>query len=415
MKEKIIVHADLNHCYAQIEEMKCPSLRNVAMAVGGNEKARHGIILAKNDIAKSYHIKTGESLREAYRKCPHLLVVPPNYEEYMYYTQQVKNIYQEYTSQVESFGLDEAWFDLTYSTSLFGDGIALAKTIQLRILNELGLRVSMGISDNKIFAKMGSDLDKNMGFTIINKKNYKQRIWSLPIEDLFYVGSATAKKLHQLHIFKIEDLATAPIEILQKKLGKIGEVLYQFAHGKDINNVLPSLYKQIPKSIGNSVTTPKDMTTYEEAKIVLQVLCESVASRLKEHKLQGRSIQLHIRNTNLSSSTKQCTLQHPTDISKELLQASLQLLSKHHNFDIALRSIGVCVSSLCTPNTHVQLDLFHVAYTQDKARTLDCVMDEIRNKYGFHSIKKLNVLQDTTLSSFNPKGDHVIFPQGYFR
>ena len=190
--ERVILHSDINHCYAQIEEMKFPQLRYVCMAVGGSERSRHGIILAKNDKAKECGVKTGESLREAFVKCPQLRIIPPNYEEYVYYSEKVKEIYQAYSDKVESFGLDEAWIDVSESTKLFGSGYEIATEIQKRVKDELGLSVSIGISYNKVFAKMGSDMKNNMGLVEITRTNFRDMLWPLPIEHLFYVGKATA-------------------------------------------------------------------------------------------------------------------------------------------------------------------------------------------------------------------------------
>ena len=198
--KRVIVHSDINHCYAQLEEMRDPSLRNIPMAVGGSEEKRHGIILAKNDLAKTYGIKTGESLRQAKAKCPQLLIIHPDYDSYMYYTEKVKDIYRQYTDQVESFGLDEAWMDLTHSQLLFGDGIELAQKIQDEVYQKLGLTVSMGVSFNKVFAKLASDLFKHKGFALITEDNFQQMVWPLPVEELLMVGSRTKKKLNKMGI-----------------------------------------------------------------------------------------------------------------------------------------------------------------------------------------------------------------------
>ena len=224
--ERVIVHSDINHCYAQIEEMLHPELRQVPMAVGGHEEMRHGIILAKNDLAKAFGVKTASTLREAKKACPQLVIIHPHYDDYLYYTSEVKNIYREYTDRVESFGLDEAWIDLTHSSQVFGDGISVARKIQKRVREELGLEVSMGVSYNKIFAKMGSDLKKKMGFSIITQDNYQDVLWPLPIEDLFYVGYRTAPKLKARGMSTIGDLAKKEPAYLRSFLGKMGEVLW---------------------------------------------------------------------------------------------------------------------------------------------------------------------------------------------
>ena len=262
-QDRIIVHSDINHCYAQIEEMRYPQLRDIPMVVGGNEEKRHGIILAKNDKAKAFHIKTGESLREALAKCPQLKIVPPDYEAYMYYTEQVKDIYREYSDQVESFGLDEAWIDLSGSTALFGSGLNIAKEMQRRIYTELGLTVSMGVSYNKIFAKIGSDMIKHMGMVEITRENYKEKIWPLPVQDLFYVGRATHKKLAYFSIETIGQLAQLPQGWMKDRFGKMGELIWWFANGEDVSEVALSSHQEEVKSVGNAITTCKDVDVYK--------------------------------------------------------------------------------------------------------------------------------------------------------
>lgn len=414
MKERVILHCDINHCYAQIEEMKYPELRNVPMAVGGHEESRHGIILTKNDLAKKYKIKTGESLRDAYKKCPHLLIIHPHYEDYMYYTEKVKDIYREYSDRVESFGLDEAWIDCTESVQLFGSGKEIAKIIQRRVLEEVGLTVSIGVSFNKIFAKLGSDMIKPMGLVVIDKNNFKQKAWSLPVEDLLYVGRATKVKLDLFGIQTIGDLAKFDCEALKRNLGKMGEVIWWFANGYDQSEVALSGSSEDVKSIGNGITTPKDICTLEEAKIVFYVLCESVASRAKEKGFAGKCISVHLRNTDLKSISRQSKLNKATNLTDEMMEVVMNLLENNYDFSIPLRSVTVTLSHLVNENDEVQLSLFEDVNQRQKMHDLEIVIDKIRSHYGFDSVKRCSMLLDQELSDFNPKGDHVIFPVGYF-
>ena len=414
MYDRIIFHCDIDHCYAQIEEMKFPDLRNIPMAVGGDSKKRHGIILAKNDLAKKYNVKTGETLSEAIEKCPSLLIIPPHYEEYIYYAEKVKEIYRRYSDKVESFGLDEVWIDITDSLSLFKESRRLAVEIQNRVFEEVGLTISIGISFNKIFAKFGSDLIKPNGIVEITRENFKEKVWPCAVEDLFYVGNATKQKLRFLSVETIGDLARCEVQILKKELGKMGETIWRFANGEDETKVAETDRKEIIKSIGNSTTTPKDITNKQEAKIVLNVLCESVASRLKDEHLQGRVISLNVRDKNLFSFIRQKKLIDSTNLVNEILDAAMQLLNENVSFENPIRSLGVSVSGLESDLGFIQFDLFKNQERRWKQKKVDLIIDQIRDKYGYYKIKKCNMLLDEELSGFNPKKENVIHPVGYF-
>lgn len=414
-EERVILHSDINHCYAQIEEMKYPPLREVPMAVGGNEEKRHGIILAKNDLAKTYHIKTGESLREAYAKCPHLCILQPNFEEYMYYTEKVKAIYREYSDQVESFGLDEAWIDISNSMALFGSGFDIAKTIQQRVLHEVGLSVSIGVSFNKIFAKLGSDMDKQMGLTIITKVNFKEKVWGLPVEDLLYVGRSTKEKLAKISITTIGDLARLPLGFIRDYLGKMGEMIWCFANGQDESEVSISTYREQVKSVGNAITSPKDITTFEEAKMVYYVLVESVASRLKEKGIEGNVIGISLRNKDLKCITRRRKIKQATNLVGDIIPHVLNLLSENYDFNLPLRTIGVTLSGIEVEGTWHQLNIFENEEEHDKRKLIEETMDSIRSKYGFSKAKRCILMLDQELTGFNPKEDHVIYPVAFLK
>ena len=412
--ERVILHSDINHCYAQIEEMKFPQLREVCMAVGGSERSRHGIILAKNDKAKECGVKTGESLREAFVKCPQLCIIPPNYEEYVYYSEKVKEIYQAYSDKVESFGLDEAWIDVSESTKLFGSGYEIATEIQKRVKDELGLSVSIGISYNKVFAKMGSDMKKNMGLVEITRTNFRDMLWPLPIEHLFYVGKATAKKLRQYSIVTIGELAQLPRVWLKEHFGKMGELVWWFANGQDISEVAFHNQKEEVKSIGNGITTPRDLCTFEEAKIVFYVLAESVASRLREQGLQGNVISISLRNKYLESITRQCKIDKATNLASEIMEHILLLLKENYDFHIPLRSVAVSISGIQYMECYRQLNLFVDEKNYQKQQRLEQVVDDNRKKYGFKKIQRCCMLIDQGLSDFQPQRDHVIHPESFF-
>ncbi|MDQ0361510.1 DNA polymerase IV [Breznakia pachnodae] len=414
-KDRVILHVDINHCYAQIEEMLSPPCRKVAMAVGGNEDQRHGIILAKNLKAKPFGIKTGEPIRDALKKCPGLFIIPPKYDAYQYYTEKVKDVYREYSDKVESFGLDEAWIDVTESIALFGSGEQIAKEIQNRVFTEWGLTVSIGVSFNKVFAKLGSDMIKPSGLVVISRDNYKDTAWKLPVEDLLMVGTATEVKMNKMNIYTIGDLAQTPIKGLQKRFGKIGVLLWSYANGSETSQVDPTGIKRVPKSIGNSWTMPKDINNFREAKIVYERLTNSVACRLREEGYKGNVIHISIRDKKLDSFGKQMKIDHYTDTAKEILQITMNLLDEIWDRDIPLRSIGISVTGLKSYITHTQYDLFGVVEEMEKENQIEMTLEDIRAKFGFFKIDKCSALIDTQLSDVDPKGNHTIFPVGVLK
>lgn len=409
-----IFHIDINHCYAQIEEMRCPELKNVPMAVGGHEEKRHGIILAKNDIAKKLGIQTGESLREAKEKCPDLLIIPPDYGAYIYYTNEVKKIYYEYSDHVESFGLDEAWIDYTDSEHLFGDPVQCAASIQKRVLQEIGLTVSVGVSWNKVFAKLGSDMKKPYGLTVITKENYKDTVWPLPVSDLMYVGPATNRKLHERGILTIGDLAQYPVVYLKKAMGAAGEMIHAFANGNDPSTVSKTAYQAPVKSIGNAITMVHDVSSLEEIRPVYYVLCEAVASRLREAGLEGDTISINLRNADLNWYVMQHKTAQKTNVSNEIMKAAEDMLSMY-DFASPLRAVGITVSSLSKDNGMRQISLFQDETKHEKDRCMDQAMDDIRDHYGFYAVRRACTLKDRSLTEFNVKEDHTVHPTGYFQ
>lgn len=414
MGERVILHCDINHCYAQIEEMKFPQLRDVPMAVGGHEEERHGIILAKNDEAKKFHITTGESLREAYAKCPHLRIVHPDYEEYIYYTDRVKDIYHEYSDKVESYGLDEAWVDVSESLPLFGSGYEIAKLIQTRVYQEIGLTISIGVSFNKIFAKLGSDMDKHMGLTEITKENYKEKVWGLSVGELFYVGRATKKKLQYYSIETIGQLAQLPLGWMKDHFGKMGEWIWWFANGEDVSEVALSNHKEQVKSVGNAVTSHKDVCTFEEAKLVYYVLVESIASRLKEQGLAGNIISISLRSKELITFHRQRKIAQATNLANEIMPHVIELLQENYTFQVPLRTIGVSISGIEKDSAYRQMNFFVSEEERHKQKCLEETIDGIRMKFGFSKAKRCAMLLDKKLTNFNPKEDHIVYPVSFF-
>ena len=415
--ERWIIHSDINHCYAQIEEMMYPELRNVPMAVGGHEEDRHGIILAKNDLAKKYHIKTGESLRDAFQKCPELLIVPPHYDDYLFYTEEVKRIYREYSDKVESFGLDEAWIGITGTEKLFHKtAMELAEEIQRRVFKELGLTVSMGLSFNKVFAKLGSDLDKKQGLAVITRDNFKDMVFPLPIADILYIGKATSSQLNERNIYTLGDLALSSKEYIKSFLGKNGEMVWLFANGYDTLSVNSS--QQVIKSVGNGITAKHDIHTIEEAKIVLSMLAESVAKRLRQSNKLGSVISIGMRYKDLQGLSRQKRVDTPTNIAQEILDMVMILLRDNWNMAIPLRSLSISVSSLVEKETYAyQMSLFNTANEEDRYEQLHLeeVIQEIKERWGEKSIKYGHSLLDEELSDFSTQLGMDIHPPGFLR
>ncbi len=413
--DRVIMHIDINHCYAQIEEMKYPQLREIPMAVGGHEEKRHGIILAKNDPAKKYGILTGESLREAREKCPDLLIIPPAYDDYIYYTSLVKSIYREYSDHVESFGLDEAWIDYTASQHLFGDPVHIAEEIMHRVRKEIGLDVSAGLSWNKVFAKLGSDMKVKGSPAVITRENYREKVWPLDASDLLYVGPATTRKLRRRGIHTIGELAQYPRIYLKGAMGAAGEMIHAFANGEDTSPVAENNAWLPPKSIGNSMTMIHDVSSAEEVKPVCYVLSEAVASRMRSHGMEGDVVSVSMRSAGLNWFGCERKIAQPTSVSMEILHTAMDLISGNYDFSVPMRAVGISVSHLNPAGTYRQMNLFVNEEAREKARRSDLAMDEIRDMYGFDSVRRACTLLDRPLTDFNVKDDHTVHPVGYFQ
>ncbi len=413
--ERVILHSDLNSFYASVECLYNPAIRDKPVAVGGSVEKRHGIILTANGIAKKgYGLKTGEAIWQAKQKCPDLVVVPPNYGLYLRFSREVREIYKNYTDVIESFGIDEAWLDVTESTKLFGTGEKIADEIRKRIKEELGITVSVGVSYNKIFAKLGSDIKKPDATTIISRDNFKSVVWPLAVSELLYVGRSTFKKLTNIGILTIGDLANCSLPFLKKMLGKWGEYLWMFANGYDTSPVTKLDYTGIIKGIGNSMTTPRDLETNEDVKIMFYVLSESVAERLRRHNFRSRTIQVHIRDNGLLSIERQAKLNNNSFISGEIAQKAYDIFIRNWKWEKPIRSIGVRATDLVTADTFTQLSLFDDESKRLKQEKLEYNIDNIRKRFGHYSVQRAVLLTDSKLNS-NPIEENIIFPVSYFR
>lgn len=414
--QRTILHADMNGCYASIECLHDPAIREKPVAVGGDVEARHGIILAKNEHAKKFGIRTGEALWQAKQKCPDLVIVQPHFDRYLRFSRLAREIYAEYSDRVEPFGLDESWIDVTGSTKLRGDGGALADEIRERIKFELGITVSIGVSWNKVFAKLGSDYKKPDAVTVFTKENYKGKIWPLPAEDLLYVGWATRKKLLMRGIHTIGDIARTDPALLEGWFGKWGLILSAFANGEDTSLVARIGDETVIKSVGNSTTTPRDLENDEDAKIVYYMLCESVAERMREAGFLARTVQISLRDRDLHwIGDRQMKLEAPSCLASELHTAAMTLLRDNYDWRRPLRSIAVRATDLLPATTPLQLTMFEDAAKRERMESLERTVDDIRRRFGHYAIYRAAVVADGTLTNINPKDDHQIHPVGYFK
>ena len=384
------------------------------MVVGGDIEQRHGIILAKNQLAKQFHVSTGEAIWQAKQKCPELIVLPPNFPLYLRFSRLARDIYLDYSNRVEPFGLDEAWLDITSRENQKDKGERTAHEIRKRIREELGITVSIGVSYNKIFAKLGSDYRKPDAVTLITKENYRQIAWPLPVSDLLYVGPATKRKLNGFGVHTIGVLAQTPVEILRSKFGKIGDVLWCFSNGLDSSPVADFQNQPVVKSIGNSTTAPRDLENDEDVKIILYVLADSVARRLREQGLKGRTIHISVRDNSLFSFTRQKSLLSYTNLTGEIAGEALSLFREHYQWKRPVRSVGISVSDLAADTIYSQTSLFCDEVKREKVERLDKALDRLKARFGTFAVQPAVLLKDRKLSGFDPKNDHIIHPVGYF-
>jgi DNA polymerase-4 len=407
--ERAILHCDLNNFYASVECLYRPELRDRPVAVCGNPEKRHGIVLAKNQLAKRCGIRTGEAIWQARSKCPGLVLVVPDFSKYLAFSRMARAIYEDYTDAIEPFGIDECWLDVTGSVRLMGGAEAIAERIRNRVRTEMGVTVSVGVSWNKVFAKLGSDMKKPDAPTVISRENYKEKVWPLPVGDLLFVGRSTASRLHGIGIDSIGRLARLEPAFLRGYLGKWGEYLWFFANGHDASPVERAGVEMPVKGVGNSMTTPKDIVTEEDAHIVFQALSESVAERLRAHGMRGRTVQIHIRDTGLVSFERQLQLPAPTCLSTEICGAAVRLLRENWQPGCTLRSLGVRVTALTLPGTPLQLSFLEGEAARGRMENLEDTIDDIRKRFGHYSVQRALMLKDRLLNA-NPVEENIIYP-----
>lgn len=397
---RTILHSDCNNFYASVECVLHPELKGKPLAVCGSQELRHGIVLAKNDLAKGYGVKTGDAIWQARKKCPGIQIVSPHHGLYGEFSHKMREIYYDYTDQVEPFGLDECWLDVTGCQK---NGVQIAADIRRRARAELGITVSVGVSFNKVFAKLGSDLRKPDATTVITLDNFREKLWPLPAGDLLFVGRRTRQALGGRGLYTIGDVARADAGTLRAMFGKSGAVLQAYALGLDDSPVARMGEYAPLKSIGNSTTTARDMMNIEDARAVLYGLCDSVAARLRENGVKCRMVALWVRDNALSGFDRQMMLPLPTNLSNELFEASFSLLQAHYGWYRPIRSLGVRTGHLVEEGQADQLCLFP-RRDREKQERLERALDEIQEKFGHGALRRAIFLQDPSLDGGDIKG-----------
>ena len=388
--DRVILHCDCNSYFASVECIDRPELREVPMAVCGDPESRHGIILAKNEKAKKFGVQTAETIWQAKRKCPDLVLVPPSRDKYGYYCEKINALY---TDQVERFSIDESWLDVTGSAKLFGDGKAIADELRRRVREEFELTISAGVSFNKVFAKLGSDYKKPDATTCVTRENYKERLFPLPVKDMLFVGPTAAQTLNRAMIFTIGDLANAPVDRLTTLLGRSGETLHAYANGLDTSPVRRIGENDPARSISNSITFRRDLLGEEDIRTGLLMLAESVGYRMRRERVRARTVQVQIKDTNLRVISRQETLKAPTGLTKDIYRTALALVLKAWRLDQPIRLLSLGVVNFEDENAPVQLSLFDGA-DGGKARSekLQSAIDGIRERFGKDAISAARLL-----------------------
>jgi len=392
--ERAILHSDLNAFYASVEMMLDPSLRGKAVAVCGSTEDRHGIVLAKSDLAKKAGVKTGMVNWEARQLCRDLIVVPPQYDQYLKYSKLTQSIYQRYTDMIEPFGMDECWLDVTGSQAMCGDAMTIAESIRRTVREELGLTVSIGVSFNKIFAKLGSDLKKPDAITQIQRSDFKEKIWPLDCSEMIYCGRATTAKLAKYGIHTIGEVAATDPTFLKRLLGVNGVALWNYANGTDTSRVMHKDFISPVKSIGHGITCVADLENEDEVHRVILALSQDIGHRLRVHELSARGVQIFVRGNDLLGSQFQCKLPFTTQLPSEIAGAAFRVFQERYRWGSKVRAVTVRAIDLVPQNSPNQLSIFVDAEKLDRRERLQDAIEELRGRFGKQSITYATLLGD---------------------
>ena len=386
-KDRTILHCDMNGFYASVEILDRPELADVPMAVSGNPDNRHGIILAKNELAKKCGVVTPETIGSAKKKCPDLVLVPPHHKKYAHYSRLINEIYYRYTNMVEPFSIDESWLDVSASEKLFGSGKEIADSIRHTVKKELGLTLSAGVSFNKIFAKMGSEYKKPDATTIISRSNYKEMLWPLPVGELFTCGKSTAEKLIRSGITTIGDLALADKTLLVALLGEHGGKLHEYANGEDESPVSFAYERSKIKTVGHGITFKRNLENDGDIRIGVTALSDRVSARLRRYGMKAGGVKVEIKDPDFKVISRQVQLHSPSSSSDEISRAALRIISNEWPKGKPIRLITITGINLYDQTEPLQLDMYRMASPDAKrSESIGNAMDEIRKKFGDSSI-----------------------------
>lgn len=394
MKNRAILHSDANCFYASCEMVLQPELRGKAVAVCGRVEDRHGIVLAKSELAKRAGITTGMPNWEALKKCPDLIIVPPRFEYYSQFSKLLRGIYERYTDYVEPFGLDECWLDVTDNIK---SPLVIAEEIRQAVKDELGLTVSIGVSFNKVFAKLGSDLKKPDAVSEISQDNFKELVWPLPCSELLYCGRQTTIHLEKLAVHTIGDLAALPLDYVTKKFGKNGHSLWLFANGLDDSRVAHKDHYEPPKSIGHGVTCVENLENYDEADKVIVALCQDIGYKLRKLHLSASGVSLTVKDKNLVCQSYQSRLSAPTQDELSISREAFKLLRQNYTFREKIRAITVTATSLGEENSPIQAMLLYDYAADEKRSRLNNALDDLKNTFGKEIIKPAIILDENKM------------------
>lgn len=412
-KDRSILHSDLNSFYASVEIMLNPKLRGKAVAVCGSTEDRHGIVLAKSEQAKKAGIKTGMVNWEAKQRFPELIVVPPQYEQYLKYSKMTQEIYHRFTDNIEPFGMDECWLDVTGSQTLWGTGKEIAEQIRKAVREELGMTVSIGVSFNKIFAKLGSDMKKPDAITVINREDFKEKVWKLPAGELLYVGRATEKKLGSYGVRTIGDIVSIGPEFLKRLLGRNGMQLWIYASGQDTSRVTVMDYQSPIKSIGHGITCTADLENNQEVWKVILELSQDIGHKLRLHELCARGVQITIKNHDLFYKQHQAQLDTITQSPMEIALKARELFEGNHPWTSSVRAITVRAINLVSKYLPEQLNLFDDYSKRERIESLEETIENIRARFGKKAIYSAVLMGDLKMTG---RGVHeVVMPGVMYR
>ena len=395
--DRTILHCDLNSFYASVELLDHPELRDKPVAVCGDPESRHGVILAKNEPAKRFGVQTAETIWQARKKCPPLVLLPAHHEKYHAYSKKVNDLYDRYTDLVEPFSIDESWLDVTGSLHLFHtDGKGLADRIRGEVRQEQGLTLSAGVSFNKIFAKLGSDYKKPDATTVITPENFRDLLWPLPVGDMIFVGAAARRTLSAYGVATIGDLAAFDRNALAALLGKQGAVLHDYANGLDAAPVIPRRDLPGPKSVGNGLTFRRDLVGWDALRSALTALCDVVDARLRAERLKCTAVQITVRDPGFRDICRQKRLAVPTYLTRDIAGAAMELLTAAWSAQAPVRALTVTAQSLVPEDQAAeQLDLFaqDTAPARERLERLEHTVDAVREKYGSGAVKRASRLE----------------------